>query len=75
MGRVGIDVIRSSKVEGRSGTHYANLTIGDQLPIPDVGDDVVVSKGKHVKVVRVERRLFHYLDDSLYLQLYFSKVE
>ena len=75
MGKTHIDVIRSSKVKGRSGRTYAYLTIDGQLPTPAVGDEVVVVKRNRMKVVHVERRLFHYTKDSLYLQLFFSKVD
>ncbi len=74
MARVSVDIIRKNNPP-RSGTHYAWITIAAGLPVPEVGDDVVVVKGKRMKVVRVERRLFHYSKDALYLQLFFKHVE
>jgi hypothetical protein len=74
MAKTHIELLRASKPK-RGGTHYANITIDERQPIPAVGDDVVVTKGDRTSVVRVTRRLFHYLDESLYLQLYFTKVD
>jgi hypothetical protein len=72
MANVHLDLIRINKPK-QEGTHYTSLFVDDRLPMPSVGDDVVVTKGKRTSVFRVQRRLFHYINNSLYLQLYFTK--
>jgi hypothetical protein len=74
MGTILIEVIRENKPP-RSGTTYHSFTIDDRLPVPSVGDTVIVWKGKKAKGVKVERRNFWYSASGLYLQLFFTKTE
>lgn len=74
MARIHLDFIRVNKPP-RSGTHYTSIVVDEGQPVPSVGDTVVLVKDNRTSVVRVERRNFHYLKDSLYLQLFFVKAE
>ena len=73
MTRVHMDFIRSNK-RPKSGTHYTNIVIDERQPVPSVDDTVVLFKGKRTSEVRIERRTFYYLKDSVDLQLYFVKA-
>jgi hypothetical protein len=74
MAKVSIDGIKINKPP-RSGTCYAMLTIPEGLPVPMVGDSIVIMKGDRARVIKIERRNFHYLKECLYLQLFFTKAE
>jgi hypothetical protein len=70
MGTILIEIIRDT-----SGRTYHGFTIDDHLPVPLVGDTVIVWKGKNAKGIKVERRTFWYTVSGLYLQLFFTKAE
>jgi hypothetical protein len=74
MGTTLIELIRENKQRG-SFTTYHSLVVDERLPVPLVGDTVIVWKGKRAKGVRIERRNFWYTNSGLYLQLFFTKTE
>ena len=74
MGTILIELRRENKKRGTSSTYHC-LIVDEQLPIPAVGDTVVIPKGKTAKSVIVERRNFVYTTSGLYLQLMFSRTE
>ena len=69
-----IELRRENKQRGTSSTYHC-LVVDEHLPVPLVGDTVIVPKGKKLKAVVVERRNFVYTASGLYLQLMFSKTE
>jgi len=73
MGTILIELICENK--SGSFTMYHGFTIDHRLPVPSVGDTVIVPKGNKAKGVKVERRNFWYSDSGLYLQLFFTKTE
>lgn len=74
MGTILIELISENK-QRESYTTYHTLVVADRLPVPLVGDTVIVWKGKKAKGVKVERRNFWYSDSGLHLQLFFTKTE
>jgi hypothetical protein len=74
MGTILIELMRENK-QRETFTTYHSLVVDDRLPVPLVGDTVIVWKGKKAKGVKVERRYFWYTDSGLYLQLFFTKAE
>ena len=74
MGTILIELMRENK-QRESFTTYHSFVVDDRLPVPLVGDTVVVWKGKKAKVIKVERRNFWYSASGLYLQLFFTKTE
>jgi hypothetical protein len=69
MARILIELIRENR--GGTTTTYHGFTVDDRLPVPSVGDTVIVWKGKKAKGVKVERRNFWYSVSGLYLRLFF----
>jgi hypothetical protein len=67
-----IEVIRQNK--GGSFTTYHSFVAAEHLPVPSVGDSIVVWKRNKAKVIKIDRRLFSYTDSGLYLQLFFTKT-
>jgi hypothetical protein len=74
MGTILVELVRENK-QRELFTTFHSLVVDDRLPVPSVGDTVIVWKGKKAKGVKVERRNFWYSDSSLHLQLFFTKTE
>ena len=74
MGTILIELRRENKQRGSSSTYHC-LVVDEHLPVPLVGDTVIVFKGKKAKGVKVERRNFWYTASGLYLQLFFTEAE